>query len=145
MQVPAPSGSPGPPSTVVHDELAAEADEKLLGELDARSEWDLSVSGDSAESDMGSTGDPSIHIKPPTFSGGKFRDSGRAASFLQDITLYFEVFSFFSPENESDAWLRRIALLRMTCFPKGSYERTWFSSPLADILTFDLFVRDCTE
>ena len=76
----------------MHDELAAEADEKLFGDLDARSEWDLSASEESAESDMGSaSGNPSSHIKPPTFLGGQFRDSGRALSFLEDIT-YVELF-----------------------------------------------------
>ena len=102
--VPAPSGGPGPPSIVVQDEPAAKADEKLFGDLDAGSEWDLSASGESAESDMGSaSGIPSSHIKLPTFSGGNFRVSRRALSFLEDITLYFEVFQFFSPESERDA------------------------------------------
>ena len=102
----------------MQDELAAEAEEKLSGDLDAKSEWYLSASGVSAESDMGSaSGNPSSHIKQPTFSGGNLRDSGRALSFLEDITSYFEVLKFFSPESESDAWLRRCALLRMTSFP----------------------------
>ena len=142
----APSGNPGPPSTVVQDKLAAEAEEKLLGELDAKSEWDLSVSGDSAESDMGSTSvSPSCHNKSPTFSGGKLRGSGRALAFLEDITVYFEVFSFFSQEDESSTGLGCGALLRMTCSPEGSHSRTWFSSQFANIVTFDQFVRDCTE
>ena len=135
-----------PPSIVVQDELTAEADENLFGDLDAGSEWDLSASGEPAESDMGSaSGNPSSHIKPPTFSGGKFRDSGRALLFLEDITLYFEVFQFFSPESERDEWLRRSALLRMTCFPEGSYARTWFSSQFANILTFEQVVREFKE
>ena len=145
-QVPAPSGGPGPPSIAVQDELEAEADEKLFGDLDAQSEWDLSASCESDESDMGSaSGNPSSHIQPPKFSGGKFRDSGRALSFLEDITLYFEVFQFFIPESERDAWLRRSAVLRMTCFPEGSYARTWFSSQFANISTFEQFVHDFTE
>ena len=70
-QVPAPSGDPGPPSIVVQDELAAEADEKLFGDVDAGSEWDLSASGKSAERDMGSaSGNPSSHIKPRHFQVG---------------------------------------------------------------------------
>ena len=82
-QVPAPSAGPGPPSIVVQDELAAEADEKLLGNLDAQSEWDLCASCESAKSVIGSApGNPSSHITPPTFSGGKFRDSDRALSFF---------------------------------------------------------------
>ena len=81
-QVPSASGSLGPPSNFVQDELASAADEKLFGDLDAGSDWDLSASGESAESAMGSaSGNASNHIKPPTFSGGKFRDSGRALLF----------------------------------------------------------------
>ena len=91
------------------------------------------------------SGNPSSHIKPLTFSGGKLRGSGRASSFLEDITLYFEVFQFFSPESERDAWLRRSALLRMTCFPEGSYARTWFSSHFANNLIFEQFAYDFTE
>ena len=65
--------------------------------------------------------------------------------FFEDITFYFEVFQFFSPERERDAWLRRSELLRMTCFHKGSYAQTWFSSQFAKILTVEQFVHDFTE
>ena len=41
--------------------------------------------------------------------------------------------------------MRRGALLRMTCFPEGSYARTWFSSQFANILSFEQFVCEFTE
>ena len=33
----------------------------------------------------------------------------------------------------------------MTCFPEGSYARTWFSSQFANTSTFEQFVHDFTE
>ena len=99
-QIPAPSGGPGPPSAVVLDELAPAADEKLLSEFDATCEWELSASCNSAKGDMGSTsGNLSSHINSPTVSGGKFRNSGRAQSFLEEITSYFEVFSILESRD----------------------------------------------
>ena len=59
--------------------------------------------------------------------------------------MCFEVFQFFSLVSERDAWLRRNALLRMTCFPEGSYARTMFSSQFANISTFEEFVHEFTE
>ena len=64
---------------------------------------------------------------------------------LEDITLYFEGFHLFSPESESDAWLRRSALLRMTHFTEGSYALTWFSSQFTTTLTFYEFVQGFAE
>lgn len=85
------------------------------------------------------TGNINSLFKPPTFAGGKTRDSARAITFLKDIEVYFEVVDFYHPADADLAWRRRSAGLRINCFPENSYARTWFAQVQSTLASYAAF------
>ena len=83
-------------------------------------------------------------FQPPTFKGGKLRDSGRALAFLLDVKRYFSAVRYYSATGP-EQWDRRCTCLQLRCFPEDSYARAWFMSVVHTFVTFTQFEAQFSE